>query len=78
MEGIFSILMDTLGCTNYDSALSIITMLTGDHEILCKLKEHLEGEQNLTSYLQEDMTKLEDTKIRLLKHNSNLKPKIKE
>lgn len=49
MERMLATIMDALGCSYYDLALSIITMLSGDQEMLSKLKEHLESEKKLTA-----------------------------
>lgn len=46
--------------------------------MLSKLIEDLESEKKLTAHLKDDITKLEDNKIRLLKHNNNLVLKIRD
>lgn len=54
MEGMLATILVTLGYSDYDSALSIISKLRGDQATLSKLKEDLESEKKLTTPLKED------------------------
>lgn len=77
MEGMLAIILGTLGCNDYDSALSIITTLSGDQATLSKLKSALEEEKKLTAQLKDNVTKLEDNKARMLKRNAELQSSFK-
>lgn len=48
MEVMLATICDTLNCSDYDSALNIITMLCGDQATIDQLKEDLEAEKKLT------------------------------
>lgn len=57
MEGMLATICDTFKCSDYDSALSIITVLSGDQA------EDLEAENKLTVQLKDDVKKLGDDKL---------------
>lgn len=77
MEDMLATNCDTLNCSDYDSALSIITMLSGDQANLTKLKEDLDAEKKLSAKLKEDLAWLEADKSRLLRRNGDLEANFK-
>lgn len=78
IEGMLTTICDTLGCNEFEFALSIITTLSRDQATLNKLKEDQENEKKLFAKLKDDVTKPEERKIRVLKHNSDLELSMKE
>lgn len=73
MEGMLVATLDTQGCSNTQAALSIITTLIGGKATLKKIKEDLDDEEKRSTKLQDNVTKLEERKTRLLKDNCDLK-----
>lgn len=76
MDGMPATICDTLNCSDYDSALSMITTLSGDQANLMKLKEDLDAEKKLSSKLKNDVAKLENDQTRFLRRNANLEAQL--
>lgn len=67
MEGMLPTICDTLNCSDYDLALSIMTTPSGDQATINKLKEDLEAEKKLVVQRKNNVIKLEADQTRLLK-----------
>lgn len=48
IEGMLATIMDTIGCTDTKTALSIITTFSADQSILRNFKEDLEAKKKLS------------------------------
>lgn len=71
MEGMLATICDTLDCSDYNSALSIITTLSSDQATINWLKEDLVAENKLIVQLKDDVT------TRLFKWNYELESNLK-